>query len=134
MVKQLHTNQNLLIVLDLFQPHYQSFLIIYLKRIVKIVEIKTVDLSVSLKCLKNNKLSYNCKDCRKKQLKRINGLIKNFPNIYKFCNNDINKFILLLRKGGYPYEYMDSWEKFNETTLPNKKTFYSRLYLEDVTD
>ena len=58
----------------------------------------------------------------------------NFPNIYKFCNNDINKFILLLRKGGYPYEYMDSWEKFNETTLPNKKTFCSRLYLEDVTD
>ena len=134
MVKQLHTNQNLLIVLDLFQPHYQNFLIIYLKRIVKIVEIKTVDLSVSLKRLKNNKLSYNCKDCRKKQLKRINGLIKNFPNIYKFCNNDINKFILLLRKGGYPYEYMDSWEKFNETTLPNKKTFCSRLYLEDVTN
>ena len=84
---------------------------IYLKRIVKIVEIKTVDLSVRLKCLKNNKLSYNCKDCRKKQLKRINGLIKNFPNIYKFCNNDINKFILLLRKGGYPYEYMGSLMK-----------------------
>ena len=89
---------------------------------------------MSLKCLKNNKFSYNCKECRKKQLKRINGFIKIFPNIYKFCNNDINKFILLLRKGGYPYEYMDSWEKFNETTLPNKKTFCSRLYLEDVTD
>ena len=29
---------------------------------------------------------------------------------------------------------MDSWEKFNETTLPNKKTFYSKLYLEDITD
>ena len=29
---------------------------------------------------------------------------------------------------------MDSWEKFNETTLPNKKVFYSELYLEDITD
>ena len=29
---------------------------------------------------------------------------------------------------------MDSWEKFNETTLPNKKTFYSKLYLEYITD
>ena len=57
-----------------------------------------------------------------------------FPNIYKFCNNDINNFILLLRKGIYPYEYIDSWERFNETTLPNKKAFYSKLYLEDITD
>ena len=29
---------------------------------------------------------------------------------------------------------MDSWEKFNETTLPNKKVFHSELYLEDITD
>ena len=29
---------------------------------------------------------------------------------------------------------MDSWERFNETTLPNKKVFYSELYLEDITD
>ena len=33
-----------------------------------------------------------------------------------------------------PYEYMDSWERFNETTFPNKKAFYSKLYLEDITD
>ena len=39
----------------------------------------------------------------------------------KFSNKDINKFILLLRKGTYPYEYMDDWEKFNETTLPEKE-------------
>ena len=41
---------------------------------------------------------------------------------------------MLLRKGAYPYEYMDSWEKFNETTLPNIKAFYIKLYLEDITD
>ena len=29
---------------------------------------------------------------------------------------------------------MDNWERFNETTLPNKKAFYSKLYLEDITD
>ena len=69
---------------------------------------------------------------RKKQLKPMNLLIKKFPNTCTFCNNDINKFILLLRKGVYPYEYIDSWERFNETTLPNKKAFYSKLYLEDI--
>ena len=29
---------------------------------------------------------------------------------------------------------MDSWEKFNETTLPNKKDFYSKLYLKNIAD
>ena len=42
-------------------------------------------------------------------------LIKNFPKTYQFCNKDLNKSSLLLRKGVYPYEYMDSWKKFNET-------------------
>ena len=67
-------------------------------------------------------------------MKPINGLIKKFPNVYQFCNEDINKFVLLLRKGVYPYEYIDGWERFNETLLPDKKTFYSGLYLEDITD
>ena len=49
--------------------------------------------------------------------KRIN---KKFTNIRQVCNGDINKFILLLRKGVYPYEYMDSWERFNETSIPEK--------------
>ena len=50
------------------------------------------------------------------------------------CNGDLNKFVLLLRKGVYPYEYMDSWEKFNENTLPPKKDFYNNLNLEDISD
>ena len=29
---------------------------------------------------------------------------------------------------------MDSWERFDETSLPDKKAFYSELYLEDITD
>ena len=29
---------------------------------------------------------------------------------------------------------MDSWEKFNETELPPKKSFYSELNLEDISD
>ena len=87
-----------------------------------------------LKWLKNNKLSHNCKKSRKKQLKPIHGLIKKFPNTYKFFNNDISKFMLLLRKGVYLYEFMESWERFMETTFSKKKSFYSKLHLEDVAD
>ena len=42
--------------------------------------------------------------------------------------------LLLLRKGVDPYEYMDSWERFNETSLPSKKYFYSQLILQDISD
>ena len=41
---------------------------------------------------------------------------------------------MLLRKGVYPYEYIDIWERFDETSLPEKKVFYSELHLEDITD
>ena len=40
----------------------------------------------------------------------------------------------MLRKGVYPYEYMDSWKKFNKTSLPSKKDFYSNLNMEDIDD
>ena len=54
--------------------------------------------------------------------------------MYQFCNGGLNKFVLLLRKGVCPYEYMDSWERFDETSLPDKKYFYSELNLGDITD
>ena len=39
----------------------------------------------------------------------------------------------MLRKGVFPYEYMDDWEKFNETTLPEKEELYSNLNMEEIT-
>ena len=40
----------------------------------------------------------------------------------------------MLRKGVYPYEYMDSWEKFHEKSLPSTEYFYSNLNIEDIDD
>ena len=76
---------------------------------------------------KNGRLNYKCKECKKSYTKLTNESIKNFPAFYKFCNGDLNKFYLLLRKGIYPYEDMDSWEKFEETTIFPKQAFYSEL-------
>ena len=39
-----------------------------------------------------------------------------------------------MRKGVYPYEYMDNWERFNEMSLPSKKSFYSNLNMENIDD
>ena len=62
------------------------------------------------------------------------NLKKGFANTYKFSNPNINKFILLLQKCVYSYEYMDDWEKFNEISLLVKEDFYSHLNMEDFTD
>ena len=41
---------------------------------------------------------------------------------------------MLLRKGVYPYEYIDEWDKFNEIVLPGKDSFYSNLTLENISE
>ena len=46
----------------------------------------------------------------------------------------ILKFFLLLRKGFYSYEDMDSWQKCDETSIPPKEAFYSELNLENIVD
>ena len=55
-------------------------------------------------------------------------------NGYKFCDGSINKFCLILRKGVYPYEHINSWEKFNETSLPDKNEFYISLNMKGIID
>ena len=84
---------------------------------------------------KNEKLIFRCLSCKKNYEKDFNKeLIKRFANTYNFCNNNLNKFIFLLRKGVYPYEYMDNWERFDETSLPDKGVFYSSLNMENIDD
>ena len=82
---------------------------------------------------KDDQLIFRCFECKRNYKKEFNKeLIKVFANIYEFCNGDINKFILLL--GLYPYEYMDSWERFDEASLPDKEAFYNSLNMKDITD
>ena len=73
--------------------------------------------------LKNNRLHYKCKECNDESYKSINELNKKFPSTYRFCNGDVNKFVLLLRKGVYPYEYMDRWENLMKLQYRIKKLF-----------
>ena len=84
--------------------------------------------------LKIDRLIYRCRECKEKHKIPIpiEGLIKKFPGTYQFCKGNLNKFILLLRKGVYPYEDMDNWGKFDGTTLPPKEAFYDKLNLKGI--
>ena len=62
--------------------------------------------------------------------KTLNSLVKKFSCTYQLSNNNPNKFLLLLEKGVYPYEYMNDWNRFNETNLPPKKDFCSKIQLK----
>ena len=39
-----------------------------------------------------------------------------------------------MRKGVYPYEYMDTWDRFTEPKLPAKEAFYSKLSDAHISD
>ena len=83
----------------------------------------------------DNKLVFRCLECENNFDKEFNKeLTKRFKSKYEFCNGDIHKFILLLRKGIYPCIYIHSWERFGKTLLPDKKAFYSSLNMYNVTD
>ena len=67
----------------------------------------------------------------------LDGLVSNltkddFTNLSLYYSDE--KFNLLTRKGVYPYEYMDSFEKLKETKLPPKEAFYSRLNEKGISD
>ena len=44
-------------------------------------------------------------------------MIQKFPNNYQLVNGNTKEFIFLLKKVIYAYEYMDNWDRFNETEL-----------------
>ena len=84
---------------------------------------------------KNEKLILECYNCKQRYRKKFNKeLIKRFASTYEFCNNDLNKYVLLLRKGVYPYEYADTSERFSNISLPSKNNFHSNLNMEDISD
>ena len=99
------------------------------------IKCKDCDFFLDYESVKENSIKYKCRSCNKNYSNKITKELKRkFKNTYQFSYNGINKSILLLRKAVYPYEYMDEWEKFNETLLPENKELCSKLNMGDITD
>ena len=107
-----------------------------------IKNVKQVELNITIAIFsgihnfKDDLIEYKCLCCNKSYEQKCNETIwERFFNAYSFSSNhDNNKFILLLQKGVYPYEYVDGGEIFNEILSPKKENFYSHLNMEDITD
>ena len=52
----------------------------------------------------------------------------------QFDGLDDERFRLLTRKGVFPREYVDVWEKLEEPSLPAKELFFSKLSGSDISD
>ena len=90
-----------MIVIGLCKHCYQNLLIIYQKDFT-IIDVQAVNLVYMIN--KDEKLIFRCFTCERNYEKDFNKeLIERFAIIYEFCNGDLNKFILLIRKGVYPY-------------------------------
>ena len=84
---------------------------------------------------KNGKLLFECFECKKRYSRKFSKKLgKKLKNTYEFCNENIDKFILFLRKGVYRYEYMDNWDTLDEEELPDKSDFYSSLNMDEIID
>ena len=82
------------------------------------------DCFLEYESVKKNLIKYKWWSCNKDYIIKIDEKLKTqFRNTNKFSNNNIHKIIQLLRKGVYPYEYLDEWEKFNEILLPKEVNF-----------
>ena len=64
----------------------------------------------------------------------VNNLAKGDHKFWGFEKYSDKQQELLIRKGIYPYEYMSSWDKFNEGRLPSKDKFYGNLNMAGVSD
>ena len=62
----------------------------------------------------------------------VNNLARGGGEFFGFENYSDHQHGLLIRKGIYPYKYMDNWGRFEETTLPPASSFFYLTCLELV--
>ena len=67
----------------------------------------------------------------------LDKLVSNLPKeLFKYISEEFagDKLSLMSQKGVYPYDYMASFEKFDQTELPTKEKFYSALNDQHITN
>lgn len=120
---------------------YDSHLII--KKVAKFVEGRisvipqTMERYISFtKYVKDDKISLRFIDSFRfmaSSLEKLTSYLTEKCIVRKEFNNyNEQQLQLLMKKGVFPYEYLDSWERLDEGQLPPKEAFHSTLTDEDI--
>ena len=82
-----------------------------------------------------HKTSFPCGECKNCKNSNKTCINPNYDNL-KYTSKEFKgeKLKLMAQKGVYPYDYMDSFDKFHKTKLPMKEEFHSILSNEHITD
>ncbi|CAG8590608.1 3780_t:CDS:2, partial [Cetraspora pellucida] len=70
-----------------------------------------------------------------KLVKCLGNTLEKFPLTVKHFTEkrySLDQIKLLIRKGVFSYDWINSWDKFKRTNLPRKKDFYSLLYQQNI--
>ena len=89
-------------------------------------EMEDKDIKIKIKIQKSTDktiMHTTCKTCNSKQDQLLDTLIEN-----------TKKFISLLKKSVYPYEYMDSMDRFDKASIPSIENVYSKLKKKDINE
>ena len=62
------------------------------------------------------------------------NLVRGGKKLFGFEDYSELQYSLLTRKGVYPYEYINSWDRFEETQLPPISAFYSNLNMSSISE
>lgn len=101
------------------KEQYISFTKVFKINEYKKIRLRFVD-SFKFMAASLDKLSNNLNDSQFKEVR------KSFSNQNEFC--------LIKKKGVFPYDYIDSFKKFDESQLPSKNHFYNKLINSDISD
>ena len=86
------------------------------------------------KVMKNTNFMFKCLKCCERLLSIADYVILKFPATFEYSKKYLEKFILSLRKCVIYCKYIDSWDNYNETSLPPKEKFFRKLKIKGITD
>ena len=112
-------------------PHNEENYISFMKQVIvdKYVKKERKEVNVKRELRFSDSLRFMASSLDKLS---SNLKIDQFVNLKKYYSG--NQLSLLLRKSVYPYDYIDCMKKLDETSLPPKEAFYSKLTGEGITD